>query len=57
MSTGALIATFAFLGPAYDEILKNMYTAGHGITLVDNPDVINTLFGSGVFDSRRLLTL
>jgi len=26
VSTGALIAPFAFLGPAYDETLKSMYT-------------------------------
>ncbi len=26
VSTGALIAPFAFLGPAYDETLKSIYT-------------------------------
>ncbi|MBS7544706.1 patatin-like phospholipase family protein [Ancylobacter oerskovii] len=57
VSTGALIAPFAFLGPAYDDTLKEMYTGGYGITLVDNPDPLNALFGNGVFDSGRLLTL
>jgi len=57
VSTGALIAPFAFLGSAYDGVLKDMYTGGYGITLVDNPDPVSTLFGDGVFDSDRLLRL
>jgi hypothetical protein len=57
VSTGALIAPFAFLGSAYDETLRDMYTGGYGITLVDSPDLINAVFGSGVFDSSRMLTL
>jgi len=57
VSTGALIAPFAFLGPAYDDVLKAMYTDGYGITLVDNPDPVSAVFGSGVFDSDRLLRL
>ena len=57
VSTGALIAPFAFLGSAYDETLQEIYTGGYGITLVDDPDPIGAIFGPGVFDSRRLLTL
>lgn len=57
VSTGALIAPFAFLGPAYDDTLKEMYTGGYGITLVDSPDPINAIFGSGLFDSGRMQTL
>jgi len=30
VSTGALIAPFAFLGPAYDATLREVYTSGHG---------------------------
>lgn len=54
VSTGALIAPFAFLGPSYDDTLKDMYTGGYGITLVDDPDPVRALFGPGVFDSARL---
>ena len=57
VSTGALIAPFAFLGSAYDETLREMYTGGYGITLVDSPDLISAVFGSGVFDSGRMRTL
>jgi len=57
VSTGALIAPFAFLGSAYDGMLKEMYTGGYGITLVDSPDPVSALFGDGVFDSNRLLRL
>lgn len=57
VSTGALIAPFAFLGPAYDDTLKDMYTGGYGITLIDSPDPISAVFGPGIFDSGRMLTL
>jgi Patatin-like phospholipase len=57
VSTGALIAPFAFLGSAYDDTLREMYTAGYGITLVDTPNPVNAILGSGVFDSGRLLSL
>jgi hypothetical protein len=57
VSTGALIAPFAFLGSAYDATLREMYTAGYGITLVDTPNPVNAIFGSSVFDSQRLLSL
>lgn len=35
VSTGALIAPFALLGPAYDEILVELYTSGIAEKLVD----------------------
>lgn len=35
VSTGALIAPFAFLGPAYDETLVELYTSGLAEKLVD----------------------
>ncbi|MBX3480264.1 MAG: patatin-like phospholipase family protein [Caulobacter sp.] len=34
VSTGALIAPFAFLGPAWDERLKDAYTGGHASRLL-----------------------
>lgn len=33
-STGALMAPFAFLGPAYDDVIKDIYTGGHAEQLV-----------------------
>lgn len=57
VSTGALIAPFAFLGPAYDDTLRAMYTGGYGLSLIDAPDPLGALFGPGVFDSNRLLEL
>jgi predicted acylesterase/phospholipase RssA len=57
VSTGALIAPFAFLGPAYDDTLRAMYTEGHATTLTESPSLINAVFGAGVFDSNKLQVL
>jgi predicted acylesterase/phospholipase RssA len=57
VSTGALIAPFAFLGPAYDETLRQIYTGGYGGMLLESPDLVNAVFGAGVFDSGRLLAM
>jgi predicted acylesterase/phospholipase RssA len=57
VSTGALIAPFAFLGPAYDDTLRAMYTEGYASALVESPSFINALFGSGAFDNNRLQVL
>ncbi len=46
VSTGALIAPFAFVGPEYDAVLKDIYTSGIASTLVQSPSVTNILFGS-----------
>ena len=35
MSTGALIAPFAFLGPGYDATLREVYTSGIAASLLD----------------------
>src|SRR6202043_655883 len=40
-STGALMAPFAFLGPAYDGVIKEMYTAGYAAQFVKAPHVTN----------------
>ena len=37
VSTGALIAPFAFLGPAYDATLRDVYTSGIAESLLDRP--------------------
>ncbi len=57
MSTGALIAPFAFLGPAYDPVLTEIYTSGVAESLVKNPSVVNVLFSSGLFGDDRLRDL
>ena len=57
VSTGAIIAPFAFLGPSYDSSLREIYTNGSAASLVQSPNLISGLFGSGLFGSRRLLDL
>ena len=57
VSTGALIAPFAFLGPQYDSILTDIYTSGVAETLTQSPSVVNVLFGSGLFGDGRLRDL
>lgn len=57
VSTGALIAPFAFLGPAYDATLTDLYTSGVAESLVQAPNVANVLFGSGLFGDGRLRDL
>jgi predicted acylesterase/phospholipase RssA len=57
VSTGALIAPFAFLGPAYDETLRKVYTDGDAGSLVQFPDFIQAAFGNSLFGSGRILGL
>ena len=57
VSTGALIAPFAFLGPAYDATLRDVYTSGIAESLLDTPSIVHALFGSGLFGNARLREL
>jgi predicted acylesterase/phospholipase RssA len=57
VSTGALIAPFAFLGPAYDATLRDAYTTDIAESLVDSPSLINAVFRSGLFENSRLRDL
>jgi predicted acylesterase/phospholipase RssA len=57
VSTGALIAPFAFLGSAYDATLRDAYTTGIAESLIDAPNLINVLFRSGLFENTRLREL
>ncbi|MDP4004968.1 patatin-like phospholipase family protein [Methylobacterium sp. NEAU K] len=57
VSTGALIAPFAFLGPSYDAYLTEFYTSGVAGELVASPNLANVLFGSGLFGDGRLRNL
>jgi Predicted esterase of the alpha-beta hydrolase superfamily len=57
VSTGALIAPFAFLGTAYDATLRDVYTSGIAESILDTPNFLNALFGSGLFGNTRLREL
>lgn len=57
VSTGALIAPFAFLGPAYDATLRDVYTSGIAESLLNTPSIVHALFGSGLFGNTHLREL
>jgi len=57
VSTGGLIAPFAFLGSSYDETLKDVYTSGIAETLLQDPSIMRVLFRSGLFGNTRLREL
>jgi hypothetical protein len=57
VSTGALIAPFAFLGPDYDERLRQVYTNGEAQDLIGQPSPLGALFGPGAFGRERLRRL
>ena len=54
VSTGALMAPFAFLGPSYDATLEDLYTSGFAASLVKNVSVLNGVFGNALVDNDRL---
>ncbi|TFV70443.1 alpha/beta hydrolase [Bradyrhizobium frederickii] len=57
VSTGGLMAPFAFLGPQYDDTLKEVYTSGIAESLLNDPSIMRVLFGSGLFGNTRLREL
>lgn len=57
VSTGALIAPFAFLGAMHNATLREVYTSGIAESLLDAPNLFNALFGSGLFGNTRLREL
>ena len=57
VSTGALIAPFAFLGPDYDETLKQMYTSGQAENLIRQANPLRAIFGAGLVGSGPLRQL
>lgn len=58
VSTGSLIAPFAFLGPPYDDYLKEAYTAVSGDDIFEKKGVFTILRGSAsVADSSPLRRL
>ena len=54
VSTGALIAPFAFLGPKYDYVLERVYTQTSQKDIFKKRGLIKGVFGDAMADSRPL---
>ena len=54
ISTGALTAPFAFLGPDYDDTLKEVYTTTSTKDIVRERNMIGALFGESMTDTEPL---
>lgn len=54
VSTGALIAPFAFLGSEYDHVIKEIYTTYSTQDIVEPRSSLKTLFGDAATDSTPL---
>lgn len=54
VSTGALIAPFAFLGPDYDHFIKEIYTTYSTLDIVEPRGSLKTLFSDAATDSTPL---
>jgi len=57
ISTGALIAPFAFLGPDYDHVLQTVYTTVSGRDIFKKRGFISGLFGDAMADTKPLSRL
>jgi hypothetical protein len=57
VSTGALIAPFAFLGPAYDETLETMYTRVSHKDIINERTFFSAFFKDAMADSTPLWQL
>lgn len=55
ISTGALMAPFAFLGPAYDSVLKRLYTGVTDKDLVRERSYAAIFFSDGLGDTSSTL--
>ena len=54
ISTGALIAPFAFLGPKYDYVLERVYTSTAQRDIFKKRGLVKALFGDAMADTRPL---
>jgi predicted acylesterase/phospholipase RssA len=54
VSTGALMAPLAFVGPEYDPLLREIYTGGYGAELVRSASVASGLFAGGLVSNEAL---
>jgi predicted patatin/cPLA2 family phospholipase len=57
VSTGALTAPFAFLGPDYDDELKTVYTTTYTKDIVEKRNIITAFFGDSMTDTKPLQAL
>jgi predicted acylesterase/phospholipase RssA len=57
VSTGALIAPFAFLGPSYDHVLKQVYTETSPDRIYKNRSLLSGLLEDGLADTTPLYQL
>jgi predicted acylesterase/phospholipase RssA len=57
ISTGALTAPFAFLGPDYDDELKTVYTTSSTKDIIEERNIITALFGDSMADTKPLKAL
>lgn len=57
VSTGALIAPFAYLGPDYDYVLKRVYTEIKADDIFINLGLMGALFGDSLADTTPLYRL
>jgi predicted acylesterase/phospholipase RssA len=56
-SAGALIAPFAFLGPAYDDTLRSVFATGEMANLLQPEGLAGLFVGTGLFKSKPLRDL
>ena len=54
VSTGALIAPFAFLGPQYDPVIKEIYTRYSTSDIVEKRSLLKSLLGDAAADTSPL---
>jgi predicted patatin/cPLA2 family phospholipase len=54
VSTGALIAPFAFLGTKYDAALEHLYTSGVAAGLLDRKFIVRGLLGESLYFQKPL---
>jgi len=54
VSTGALIAPFAFLGPKYDYVIKRVYTETSQKDIFKKRGIVKGIFGDAMADTRPL---
>jgi Patatin-like phospholipase len=57
VSTGALIAPFAFLGPNYDGVLRHVYTEVDQSAIFESRSMMNVVFNDALKDTTPLYQL
>jgi Patatin-like phospholipase len=57
VSTGALIAPFAFLGPKYDGVLRHVYTEVDQSAIFESRSMMNVVFNDALKDTTPLYQL